>query len=161
MSRAEIQNPSIWPCQFSTNAETPSTLPRKSTIGPPLLPGMVVAVICTSETIEVNRCQKAPSMEWENSSERFDISAPVRTALTEPSVTVNDRPAGEPKAITGSPFLGGSVDIGKGTSERVVSIWITARSRSGATRRTPTMGASPRSWKMTRPLCAHQYNGSK
>ena len=68
---------------------TPTTSPRRFTSGPPELPGLIAASVCTA-------------LMYDDSS-----SSPVVTgrssALTMPEVTVLLRPSGDPIATTVSP----------------------------------------------------------
>ena len=65
---------------------TPTTSPRALTSGPPELPGLIDASVCTAS------CRRPLPSRTSRSS-----------ALTMPAVTVPDRPNGEPTASTGSP----------------------------------------------------------
>src|SRR6478672_2369109 len=70
---------------------TPTTWPARSTNGPPELPGLIAASVCTA-------------LMYDEASDPVSLVVTGRLrALTMPEVTVEDSPSGEPNATTWSP----------------------------------------------------------
>ena len=69
----------------------PTTLPSRSTSGPPLLPGLIAASVWIAGYVVV--------LPWPSSP----TSTGRSSALTMPLVTVDSRPNGEPIATTAWP----------------------------------------------------------
>ncbi len=69
---------------------TPTTWPRRLTSGPPELPGLMAASVCTA-------------LMYDESSAVDPVVTGRLRALTMPDVTVEVSPSGEPKATTPSP----------------------------------------------------------
>ena len=72
---------------------TPTTWPRRLTSGPPELPGLIAASVCTALMYDEGSSSLPPPVVTGRSS-----------ALTMPAVTVELRPSGEPRATTPSPI---------------------------------------------------------
>src|SRR3954467_12362886 len=82
---------------------TPTTRPVRSTRGPPELPGLIAASVCTALMYD----------------EELDVVSPLVvtgrfSALTMPAVTVELRPSGEPNATTWSPTRSSPAEPGVG-----------------------------------------------
>ncbi len=101
---------------------TASTRPDRSSKGPPLLPGLIAASVCTRTT--------APT---------------CRSALTMPRVTVFCKPSGDPIAITSPPIRASREDANGRVAwpGRVSLVRMAARSRSSLRCVTRPVMASP------------------
>ena len=103
----------------------PTTLPARSTSGPPLLPGLIAASVWIAGYVVALPCPSEPTLTGRLS------------ALTMPLVTVDSRPNGEPIATTASPTLRSPDEpIVAGVRPETPSAWITAVSVSGSVPRT-------------------------
>src|SRR5688572_5363757 len=76
---------------------TPTTWPRRLTSGPPELPGLMAASVCTA-------------LMYDGSEPDSPVVTGRLRALTMPDVTVELSPSGDPNATTGSPTLSRALD---------------------------------------------------
>ena len=114
----------VWPEGLGTLAPavlTPISRPPQSTSGPPLLPGLIDASVCTAPMSRAVTPLPAGTSTVRSS------------AATMPAVTVLDRPSGAPSATTGCPTRTSSeLPRGIGVTWWSVSTSSTARSVSGS-----------------------------
>ena len=97
----------------------PTTLPSRSTSGPPLLPGLIAASVWIAGYVVVLPWPSSPTLTGRLS------------ALTMPLVTVDSRPNGEPMATTAWPIFSSSDEpIVAGVRPETSSAWMTAVSVS-------------------------------
>ena len=82
-----------------TSVFTPTTRPRSSMSGPPLLPQLTAAVVCTHCTFKFG--PRPPSDRNASRSSPAD-----RMPLTMPCVSENPKPSGQPSAYTVRPSCG-------------------------------------------------------